>query len=60
MKDWQYPSWTEPKIIYWYVSNDDPETAWGFDTHAAALQYAEIFDGHVEITRPDKQLDLFN
>lgn len=38
----------------------EPLNVWGFDTFEAAQQYADLFGGHVEITRPDKQLDLFN
>ena len=60
MKNWQPPKWTKPQTIYWYVDDNNPEHTWGFDTYEAALQYALIFDGHVEITRPDNQLDLFN
>lgn len=65
MKDWETPPWNEPETIYWYISDKEdekgkPRNVWGFDTYKVAQQYAELFGGHVEITRPDKQTDLFN
>ena len=65
MRDYKEPPWNVPKVTYWYISdeldkNGKPRNLWGFDTFEAAQQYADDFGGHVEITRPDKQLDLFN
>lgn len=65
MRNYQYPPWNKPEVIYWYVSdkmdkNGEPLNVWGFDTFEAAQQYADLFGGHVEITRPDGQFDLFN
>ena len=65
MRDYKEPPWNEPRVVYWYVSDEgdkkgEPRNVWGFDTFEAAQQYVDEFGGHVEITRPDKQLDLFN
>lgn len=64
MADYKYPPWNKPKVIFWYVSNEtdkngNPINVWGFDNYSAAQNYVDIFGGHIEITRPDNQIELF-
>lgn len=64
LTDYEYPSWNKPKVIYWFISKETDNHGnalyvWGFDNYPDAQNYVDIFGGHIEVTRPDKQLELF-
>lgn len=55
---YETPGWKKPKDIFWCVTEDGE--AFGYDTYAGAKSAADCLEGHVEITRANGQMELFD
>lgn len=55
---YETPSWEKPTDIFWCVTMDGE--LFGYDTYAGAKSLAEFLGGHVEITRANGQMELFD
>ena len=55
---YETPSWEKPADIFWCVTMDGE--LFGYDTYAGAKSLAEFLGGHVEITRANGQMELFD
>lgn len=52
------PSWEKPTDIFWCVTVDGE--SFGYDTYAGAKSLSDCLGGHVEITRANGQMELFD
>lgn len=55
---YETPSWVKPTDIFWCVTVDGE--SFGYDTYAGAKSLADCLGGHVEITRANGQMELFD